>query len=67
MLADGSSASCEYEFETHERGKLSLPPGFFVAHRTTSHPATLELTDGSQKAVTVMMGPRVDEARFIVD
>jgi hypothetical protein len=67
MLADGSSASCEYEFETDDRGRLNLPPGFFVAHRATSHPATLELADRSQRAVTVVVGPRVDEARFTFD
>jgi hypothetical protein len=64
MLDAGSSSSCSYDFQTPTQGVLRLPEIFFTAHGETIHRATLQLEDGSHRAVDVVMGPRVGEAYF---
>lgn len=64
MLNDGSSASCEYKWEGSDAGRLMLPQAFFTAHGETIHGAVLRLADGSERSVSVVLGPRLGEARF---
>jgi hypothetical protein len=67
MLADGSTASCDYEFSSSRGRSLRLPELMFTAHGQTLHGAMLELENGERKTIIVSMGPKVGEATFTVD
>jgi len=65
-LLDGSTVVCDYRFEVSDRGFLRLPEAMFVAHGEQIHGAILDLADGGELRVDVVMGPRVGEASFSV-